>query len=74
MILVTGGAGFIGSNLHAALYAAGQETIIADWLGTGSKWRNLQKHPPSRLVSPDALIEFLNEGPKLTAIVHLGAI
>ncbi|MCF7838118.1 MAG: ADP-glyceromanno-heptose 6-epimerase [Candidatus Marinimicrobia bacterium] len=41
-IIVTGGAGFIGSNLVAALNARGCEDIlVVDRLGTGAKWRNL---------------------------------
>ena len=75
MILVTGGAGFIGSNLHAALAAEGQETVLCDWLGSeGQKWRNLRHHPPSAIIRPEALDEFLAQDMKLTAIVHLGAI
>src|SRR5579863_1130692 len=54
MILVTGGAGFIGSNLHAALVRRGHETVIVDSLGDAGKWRNLAKHPPSRLIPPAA--------------------
>ena len=39
MIIVTGGAGFIGSNLHAALVARGERPVVVDWLGTEGKWR-----------------------------------
>ena len=53
MILVTGGAGFIGSNLQAALAARGHETVVVDWLGREGKWRNLAKHPPARIIPPD---------------------
>jgi len=74
MILVTGGAGFIGSNLHAALSRGGQDIILSDWLGTGDKWRNLRQHPPARIIPPDSLSAFLAGNPPLTAIVHLGAI
>jgi ADP-L-glycero-D-manno-heptose 6-epimerase len=74
MILVTGGAGFIGSNLHAALSAEGQETVICDWLGDAGKWRNFLHHPPSEIIPPEALMEFLASGREITAIVHLGAI
>jgi ADP-L-glycero-D-manno-heptose 6-epimerase len=74
MILITGGAGFIGSNLHAALYADGQAVVVADWLGQGEKWRNLRKHPPLEVFSPDALPAFLEAAPPLEAIVHLGAV
>jgi ADP-L-glycero-D-manno-heptose 6-epimerase len=74
MILVTGGAGFIGSNLHAALAAGGQEVVIADWLGACAKWRNLRRPPPARIIDPETLDAFLGQAPPLTAIVHLGAI
>src|SRR6185437_3654366 len=74
MILVTGGAGFIGSNLHAALVARGVETVIADRLGHDGKWRNLAKHPPARLIPPQDIEEFLDSRPPLEMIYHLGAI
>jgi ADP-L-glycero-D-manno-heptose 6-epimerase len=74
MILVTGGAGFIGSNLHAALQADGHDTIIVDWLGDEGKWRNLRHHPPGRVIAPEALDAFLAAAPALDAVVHLGAI
>ena len=74
MILVTGGAGFIGSNLQAALASRGHETIVVDHLGTGTKWRNLALHPPARLIAPDELGSFLNRHPPLEMVFHLGAI
>ncbi len=74
MIMVTGGAGFIGSNLHAALARRGQETVVVDWLGTEGQWRNLARHPPTHLIAPEKLDEFLATSPPLAAIVHLGAI
>lgn len=40
--IVTGGAGFIGSNLVRELNARGEKDIlIVDALGTGEKWKNL---------------------------------
>jgi len=74
MILITGGAGFIGSNLQAALFALGRETVVADWLGVEGKWRNLRNHPPLEVVAPEGLVDYLAGGPALTAVVHLGAI
>jgi ADP-L-glycero-D-manno-heptose 6-epimerase len=74
MIMITGGAGFIGSALHAALIARGRETVVADWLGAGQKWRNLAAHPPTHLVRPEALEAFLAGGHGVDAVVHLGAI
>ncbi len=73
-ILVTGGAGFIGSNLHAALRARGHETVVVDWLGHGDKWRNLAAHPPGRLIAPEALDAWLDTTPALAMVYHLGAI
>ncbi|MBM4118569.1 NAD-dependent epimerase/dehydratase family protein, partial [bacterium] len=41
-IIVTGGAGFIGSNLVRSLNAAGERDILlVDHLGSDAKWRNL---------------------------------
>ena len=74
MILVTGGAGFIGSNLQAALVRRGHETVVADVLGSDGKWRNLAKHPPSRVVSPQDLRDFLDTRPPIEMVFHLGAI
>lgn len=74
MIMVTGGAGFIGSNLQAALMRRGHETVVADWLGTDGKWRNLARHPPSRVIPPGELDAFLAGRPPLEMVFHLGAI
>ena len=74
MILLTGGAGFIGSNLHAALQAQGRQVAISDWLGADGKWRNLAAHPPSRLIPPETLDAYLAANPGLQAVIHLGAI
>ena len=74
MILITGGAGFIGSALHAALARRGERCVIVDWLGTHGKWRNLRRHPPERILRPEQLADFLETRPALDAIVHLGAV
>jgi ADP-L-glycero-D-manno-heptose 6-epimerase len=74
MIVVTGGAGFIGSNLHAALQARGHETVVVDRLRAGGKWRNLAAHPPARLLAPEQLDRFLDSHPPVEMLFHLGAI
>jgi ADP-L-glycero-D-manno-heptose 6-epimerase len=74
MILVTGGAGFIGSNLQAALVRRGIETVIIDNLGSAGKWRNLAKHAPARLLPPGDIDAFLESRPPLEMIFHLGAV
>jgi ADP-L-glycero-D-manno-heptose 6-epimerase len=74
MIMVTGGAGFIGSNLQAALVDSNQETVVVDRLRSNGKWRNLAKHPPTRLLPPEELEDFLATHPPLEMLFHLGAI
>ncbi len=74
MYLVTGGAGFIGSNIVAALAADGHEVMVCDWLGTDDKWRNLAKHRIAGIVAPEKLREYLSDGPPLEAVIHMGAI
>ncbi|WP_456620985.1 MULTISPECIES: ADP-glyceromanno-heptose 6-epimerase [unclassified Bradyrhizobium] len=74
MLLVTGGAGFIGSNVVAALNEAGRsDVVVCDLLGSDGKWRNLAKRQLVDIVPPAELLDWLN-GRKLEAVIHLGAI
>ena len=74
MLLVTGGAGFIGSNVVADLNEAGRADVaISDLLGSDDKWRNLARRQIADFVPPAELRQWL-EGRKLEAVIHLGAI
>jgi ADP-L-glycero-D-manno-heptose 6-epimerase len=76
MYLITGGAGFIGSNIAAALDAVNEEIVIVDTLGSDDlKWRNIAKRRVVDIVRPEACAAFLaarrNE---IRGILHMGAI
>ena len=74
MLLVTGAAGFIGSNVVAGLNEAGRTDIaVNDTVGADGKWRNLAKRQLADVVPPSELFRWL-EGRKLDAVIHLGAI
>jgi ADP-L-glycero-D-manno-heptose 6-epimerase len=74
MLLVTGGAGFIGSNVVASLNEAGRRDIVVnDALNCGEKWRNLAKRQLADVVPPRDLLAWL-DGRKLDLVIHLGAI
>jgi len=75
MFLVTGGAGFIGSNVVANLNEAGaSDVVVNDLLGKDDdKWRNLAKRQVADIVPPAELMAWL-DGRKLDAVIHMGAI
>lgn len=76
MIIITGGAGFIGSNLIAGLERLGvRDIVVCDTLGDDDKWRNLAKREFRDFVCPENLFYFLEENEdKIEMIYHLGAI
>ncbi len=74
-ILVTGGAGFIGSNIARACAADGFRVVVADWLEDGPKWRNISDIPLDDVIRPEAVLSFLErEAGRVGAVVHMGAI
>lgn len=78
MIVVTGGAGFIGSNIVARLAAENRrDVVVCDWLGPAedAKWKNLAKHAVADIWAPEELFERLDQfEDRIAAIVHMGAI
>lgn len=74
VILVTGGAGFIGSNL-VAHFADGADVVVCDRLGHDDRWRNIAHCDIADLVGAGELADFLagNAG-QIDVVVHMGAI
>jgi UDP-glucose 4-epimerase len=70
-VLVTGGAGYIGSHMVLALTDAGQEVVVLDNLTTGFAWAVA---PQAKLVQGDigdeALVENLIKTHNVDAVVH----
>jgi UDP-glucose 4-epimerase len=70
-VLVTGGAGYIGSHMVLALTDAGEETVVLDNLSTGFPWAVA---PAATLIKGDIgdeeLVQALIKKHKIEAIVH----
>ena len=77
MIIVTGGAGFIGSNIVAALNAIGHDDIIVvDDLRDGTKFTNIADLTIADYIDKDDFLPLIEAGEIIdrpTAIFHQGA-
>ena len=73
MFLITGGAGFIGSNLVNYLVNRGDEVVSVDWHNkiNNRYFQNLS----FKIIDPLSLNTFLKKNnKKISVIIHLGAI
>ena len=75
-IIVTGGAGFIGSNIIAALNARGEDDIlVVDDLGKDEKWKNLVGLRYEDYIDRDHFRNAVQHDAleKVRAVFHMGA-
>mgnify|MGYP000110392809 CR=1 FL=1 len=74
-ILITGGAGFIGSHLCERFLAEGHQVVAMDNLSTGSMANiaHLLEHPGFQFIRHDVTRYISLEGP-LDAILHLASL
>jgi ADP-L-glycero-D-manno-heptose 6-epimerase len=76
MIILTGGAGFIGSCVLAELNANDySDILVVDNLGTGNKWKNLANKRFSGFLHKGQFLNWLysEHHKQIDAIIHLGA-
>lgn len=77
MIVVTGGAGFIGSAIVAGLNARGiSDIVIVDFLESDQKWKNLRKLRYAEYIEADHFYEMLGAEDidwPIETIIHMGA-
>ncbi|MCE5341076.1 MAG: ADP-glyceromanno-heptose 6-epimerase [Planctomycetaceae bacterium] len=77
MIIVTGGAGFIGSAIVAALNAKGiKDILVVDILGGDEKWKNLRNLAYTDYLEADNFHDIITAGKfflPVEAVFHLGA-
>ena len=77
MIIVTGGAGFLGSAIIAALNKRGiRDILVVDELGCDRKWMNLRNLSFADYFEKDDFLRMVLEGripPGIEVVFHMGA-
>lgn len=76
MIIITGGAGFIGSNIVAELEKQNyKDLVVVDWLGSQDKWKNIAKRELAAIVAPENMFDYIEQHKdEIDAVIHMGAI
>ncbi len=78
IVFVTGGAGFIGSNIVARLAEDHElDVVVCDRLREADlgKWRNIAKHPIGDFVAPEQMFEWLEKRWRdVELVVHMAAV
>jgi ADP-L-glycero-D-manno-heptose 6-epimerase len=76
MIVITGGAGMIGSMMawHLNTKLGRQDIIIVDRITHENQWQNLVHRHYAEYLDKDQLFDFLEDNDDVTAVIHMGAI
>lgn len=78
IVFVTGGAGFIGSNIVARLAEDHDlDVVVCDRLREADlgKWRNIAKHPIGDFVAPEHMFDWLEKRwREVELVVHMAAV
>ncbi len=75
IILVTGAAGFIGSNIARELAADNADVVVCDWFRHDESWRYLVPALVHDVIRPDRVLDWLEQNAgRVSTIVHMGAI
>lgn len=75
---ITGGAGFIGSNIAARLAEDRDlDVVVCDRLREADrgKWRNIAKHPIGDFVAPEEMFDWLEKRWRdIEVVIHMAAV
>lgn len=76
MIVITGGAGMIGSMIawHLNTQSGRDDLVIVDRLHHPEQWQNLVHRKYAQYLDKDELANWLAQGHKVEAVIHMGAI
>ena len=73
-ILITGGAGFIGSNYINLINPKHNHIYVCDQFNNSFQWENLKKISIEEVIPPSKIYSWLKSKKNLDCIIHMGAI
>lgn len=75
LVVVTGAAGFIGSNIVSTLVESGAGVVACDRFAHDERWRYLAPFSLYDIIAPEALLGWLQTNrDRVSSVIHMGAI